>query len=136
MTQRNENQISDRLNIDAKQLVIEDMEALGTYRQEFDGIITIYVDMLNEYSVAHQRFIDGGQVYAVQGARGQDKKNPVLSSMETLRKDILMFSTALRLNPNAFFKSVTAEAKKKEPEPEPDKPKTMDELFVDMGFGS
>lgn len=129
MTKRQENQISDRLDIPAKEIVIEDMEALGTYRQEYDTIITVYVDMLEQYAIARARFTSGGQQYAVAGANGQDKKNPILTTMESLRRDILAYSNALKLNPKEYDKVIemkVAEAA------EPDRPLTMDELFSQM----
>ena len=130
MAQRNENQISTRLDIPAKEIIVEDMEALGTYRQEFDAVISIYVDMLGQYATAVDRFNAGGQQYSVPGANGQDKKNPILTTMEALRRDILAYSNVLKLNPKEFQK---VEEQKTE-EPDPDRRKTMDELFSDMMF--
>lgn len=132
MTKRQENQISDRLNVPAKELVVEDMESLGTYRQEYDTVITLYVDMLEQYSIARDRFNAGGQQYAVAGAGGQDKKNPVLTTMEALRRDILAYSNALKLNPKEYEKLIE---KKQAETAEPEQPKTMDELFSGMAFG-
>lgn len=105
------------------------MEALGTYRQEYDTIITVYVDMLEQYAIARDRFTSGGQQYAVAGANGQDKKNPILTTMESLRRDILAYSNALKLNPKEYDKVIEMKAAEAA---EPDRPLTMDELFSQM----
>ena len=128
---RQDYKITTRLDIPAKELVIEDMESLGTYRQEFDSIITIYVDLLEQYAVARDRFNSAGQQYSVKGANGQDKKNPILTTMESLRRDILAYSNALELNPKSYLKETAEDTEDKAI---PDKPKTMDELFSELAF--
>ncbi|MGE4213785.1 MAG: P27 family phage terminase small subunit [Anaerotignaceae bacterium] len=95
-----------------KELVIDDMKELGTYKPEYDVIITIYADLLQQYNNAHEQFIKGGCQYETETAAGGTKKSAIVATLENLRKDILAYSDRLCLNPKSL-ETVTAETGKK-----------------------
>ena len=53
-----------------KQQVVADMEGLGTYKPEYDNIITIYADLLAQYDEAQKRFEESGRQYETYTAAG------------------------------------------------------------------
>ena len=77
------------------------MEGLGTYRQEFDPMIQLYVGMWNQYADILERINKTGQLQT-KSAQGGFKKSPVVTAAENLRRDILQYSDRLCLNPKAF----------------------------------
>lgn len=78
-----------------------DMEFLGTYKKEFDPMIKIYLDAQNQYEKAWDEFKNGGMQSTVECAGGV-KKNPILVTIEDLRKQIVTYSDRLGLNPKAL----------------------------------
>lgn len=93
-----------------KDHVIEDMTGLGTYKTEYDNVITIYADLLAQYFDAMRRFEDGGCQYETMTAAGGTKKSAIVGTLESLRKDILAYSDRLCLNPKSV-ETVTTEGK-------------------------
>ena len=85
-----------------KKETIQSMEALGTYKEQYNQIIDIYVDMLYQYQEMSQQFADTGYQASVQTERSGGKKSPILASLENLRKDIGTYSDRLMLNAKAF----------------------------------
>lgn len=91
---------------------IRDMKALGTYKKQYDKLIDIYAELVEQYSKLSTEFAEGGYQYEVSTDQGGAKKAPIVATLETLRKDILAYSDRLCLNPKAFD-TVTTESGKK-----------------------
>ncbi|PFW04132.1 terminase [Bacillus thuringiensis] len=94
--------------ISIKEKVIEDMKGLGTYKPEYDAIISIYSDLLAQYYDANQKFKESNYQYETMTAAGGTKKSAIVATLENLRKDILAYSDRLCLNPKSV-ESVTTE---------------------------
>ncbi|EAC6251983.1 terminase [Listeria monocytogenes] len=94
-----------------KERVIQDMKSLGVYKVEYDNIITIYCDLLNQYNDAQEKFIDSNYQYETSTAAGGTKKSAIVATLENLRKDIIAYSDRLCLNPKAI-ENITTENKK------------------------
>lgn len=85
-----------------KRATIKDMKALGTHKPQYNRLIDIYADLVNQYLTAIEEFEEGGRQYEVSTAAGGFKKSPIVATLENLRKDILQYSDRLMLNPKAF----------------------------------
>ncbi|GAN36465.1 P27 family phage terminase small subunit [Lacticaseibacillus paracasei] len=89
----------------SKKHVIDQMKALGTYKAEYDDVISIYVDMLKQYALFMKQFKDSGyqvsEEYTNKAGATNQRKVPVLTALETLRKEIITYSDRLQLNPKA-----------------------------------
>ena len=79
------------------------MQALGVYKKEFDGAIARYVEMRKEYEELYKRYTDAGYQCTVESPSGP-KKNPLLTSIENLRKEMAAQEIALGLNPVGLMK--------------------------------
>lgn len=95
-----------------KNRTIDDMKALGVYKPEYDPIIDIYAELVDQYNKITKEFKDGGYQYEVETDQGGRKKAPIVATLETLRKDILAYSDRLCLNPKSL-EIVTVETGKK-----------------------
>ena len=89
-----------------KSKVIKQMKELGTYRKEFDMIIDIFAGMLYQYQKLAQDYADMGypvtDVYVNKAGVENERKVPILTAMEILRKDILSYSNQLMMNPKSL----------------------------------
>lgn len=87
------------------------MKKLGIYKPEFEPIIEIYSDLRDQYDRLLKEFKDSDYKYYEYTAQGS-KKAPIVTTLETLRKDIVSYaaqlgltaSGLLRLDENAFKK--------------------------------
>lgn len=95
-----------------KRATIQDMKALGTYKQEYNRLISIYAELIEQYLILTERFRQTGYQYEVSTDQGGSKKAPIVATLENLRKDILAYSDRLCLNPKSL-ETVTAETGKK-----------------------
>ena len=95
-----------------KEQVVEDMEGLGVYKPEYDSMITIYAGLLEQYYQVSVAFEQGGRQYETTTAAGGTKKSALVSTLESLRKDIVTYSDWLCLNPKSV-ESVTTDIQKK-----------------------
>lgn len=92
------------------------MSILGIYKEQYDGIINIYVGMVCQYEAFQIAFEKSG--YQVEeeytNAKGavNMRKVPMWAAMETLRKDIATYSDKLGLNPKAL-ENISAEQAKR-----------------------
>lgn len=89
-----------------------DMEKLGIYKPEYNRLIEIYAELVEQYVKLTKQFKDGGYQYEVNTDQGGSKKSPIVATLETLRKDILAYSDRLCLNPKSL-ETVTTEKKGK-----------------------
>lgn len=95
-----------------KRQTIKDMKALGIYKEQYNKLIEIYAELVEQYSILVAEFEAGGYRYEVNTDQGGSKKAPIVATLESLRKDILAYSDRLCLNPKAL-ETVTAETGKK-----------------------
>lgn len=84
-----------------KKNTIEQMKELGVYKAEYDAIIDIYSEMMEQYNRLTKEFRDKKYKYSESTMQGGEKKAPIVSTLESLRKDILQYSDRLCLNPKA-----------------------------------
>lgn len=95
-----------------KRATIKDMKKLGTYKPEYNRLISIYAELVEQYGILTQRFIDGDFAFQTPTADGGFKKAPIVATLENLRKDILAYSDRLCLNPKSL-ETVMAETEQK-----------------------
>lgn len=92
---------------------MKQMKTLGTYRKEFDMIIEIFSGMLFQYQKLSQDYAEMGypvtDVYVNKAGAENERKVPILTAMEILRKDILSYSNQLMLNPKSLGEIVEQE---------------------------
>ncbi len=74
------------------------MKSLGVYRKEYDGAVDVLAQLLTQYNELTQRFEESGYRIAEVTATGS-KKAPIVTTLESLRKDILAYLNALGLTP-------------------------------------
>ncbi|MGD7051431.1 P27 family phage terminase small subunit [Sutcliffiella horikoshii] len=91
------------------------MKELGTYKKEYDQIVKIYAGMLFQYQVFEEKFEESGyqitEEYTNKAGATNERKVPLLTAMESLRKDIATYSDRLCLNPKSL-ENVTPEKTK------------------------
>jgi phage terminase small subunit len=97
-----------------KKNTISDMKKLGVYKPEYEPVIDIYCEMREQYELYTKQLKDKEFKCDEWTAAGGTKKSALVSTIETLRKDILLFSDRLCLNPKAFVKDSPTQGKKKE----------------------
>lgn len=85
----------------AKSMTIKSMKKLGVYKREYDEIISIYAELLEQYAILTAEFEKGNHRCVSMTADGGEKKSPLIATLESLRKDILQYSDRLMLNPKA-----------------------------------
>jgi P27 family predicted phage terminase small subunit len=81
------------------------MISLDIYQEEFDETISMLAGLQVQYEILVQQLRTSD--YAVlerTGYSSAKKKNPMITVMETLRKDILAYSNALGLTPSGLKK--------------------------------
>lgn len=83
--------------------VKQQMETLGIYKPEFDATIDRYVALSKEYNLLYKRYKDDGFQCTVKGAQGE-KKSPLVATLESLRRDILLLEESLGLTPRGILK--------------------------------
>ena len=79
------------------------MIALNVYKPEFDGAIARYVEMRKEFKILYDRYVEADYECVVSSPSGP-KKNPLLTSIENLRKEMAAQEIALGLNPIGLMK--------------------------------
>jgi len=89
-----------------KEDVIANMKHLGVYRDDYEHTIDIYVDMLIQYKTFEEQFSSTGyQItddYTNKAGATNQRKTPIYTAMESLRKDIAKYSDILCLNPRSY----------------------------------
>ena len=87
------------------------MKNLGIYRKEYDDVISIYAGMLFQYEKFEQQFEENGcelvEEYTNKAGATNLRKTPLYTAMESLRKDIAVYSDRLQLNPKSTKELVT-----------------------------
>ena len=88
------------------------MKKLGIHKPEYNRIIDIYAELVEQYGILTEKFVEGNYKIEEHTMQGGTKKAPIVATLETLRKDILAYSDRLCLNPKSL-ETVTAETGKK-----------------------
>ena len=88
------------------------MKELGVYKPEFEPIIEIYGQLIEQYEILTKKFIDSKYDFEETTAQGT-KKAPIVTTLESLRKDILAYSAQLGLTPQGLLKTDDSCFKKK-----------------------
>lgn len=79
------------------------MKVLGVYKEEFEPVIKIYGQLRYQYDQLTERFEKSGFDYSEDTAQGS-KKHPIVTTLESLRKDILSYASQLGLTPAGLKK--------------------------------
>ena len=87
----------------SRKKIVDRMKALGVYKPEFDDTIARYIGMRKEYDELNKRYADGKYQCTVLGAQGE-KKNPLVTTLESLRRDMLAIENALGLTPGGLMR--------------------------------
>lgn len=86
------------------------MKKLGAFKPEYIDIIRIYSGMVSQYEEFEEQFEQSGykltEDYTNKAGATNERKVPLYTAMESLRKDIANYSDRLSLNPKAL-ESVT-----------------------------
>lgn len=83
--------------------VIRKMENLGVYKPEFYGTVKRYVELQKEYKSVHKKYEKSGYECEIPTSQGV-KKAPIVSTLESLRRDILSVEESLGLTPRGLLK--------------------------------
>ncbi len=78
------------------------MKNLGTYKPEFDTVISVYADLLDLYDKNMAVYRKSKFQATINTENGGQKTNPVIKTLETIRKDIAAYSDRLGINPKAL----------------------------------
>src|SRR5699024_9830235 len=99
-----------------EQQVVKRMKDLGTYKVEYKNTIDIFVGMLHQYENFEEQFEKSEyqitEEYTNKAGATNERKVPLYSAMESLRKDIATYSNMLCLNPRSL-EAVTTESANK-----------------------
>lgn len=88
------------------------MMELGIYKPEFDPVIEIYGQLREQYDELTKRFIASGFDFEECTNVGT-KKAPIVTTLESLRKDILSYAAQLGLTPQGLLKADDSAFRKK-----------------------
>lgn len=90
-----------------KSAITREMKSLGVYKKEYNNLIDIYAGMLHQYQLFEYEFEESGyqitEEYTNKAGATNQRKVPLLTAMESLRKDIVSYSDRLCLNPKTLF---------------------------------
>ena len=88
------------------------MRSLGIYKPEYEKIIHIFAGMVHQYQEFERQFEESNyqitEEYTNKAGATNERKVPLYTAMESLRKDIAVYSDRLCLNPKAL-EAVTVE---------------------------
>lgn len=116
-----------------KNQTVKHMQHLGVYKEEYDQTIDVYAGMLAQYQAFEKTFEESGyqitEEYTNKAGATNDRKTPVYSAMETLRKDIATYSNILCINPKTFQSLKKPDVPKRKEETK-SKPKSKLQLIL------
>src|SRR5574344_980268 len=91
-----------------KNSIIENMKAVGTYKEEFTDIINSLANIYYDYDDACDKFIKSGSNFMIKHTNKSGAtnivKNPYYLVIEGLRQNILAYSRELGLTPAGLKK--------------------------------
>lgn len=79
------------------------MKALGVYKSQFDPVIEIYCQLRIQYDALTERFEASGYDFSEETQTGS-KKAPIVTTLESLRKDLLAYAVQLGLTASGLQK--------------------------------
>lgn len=89
-----------------KKEAVKNMKELGIYKPQFETIINNFSGMQHQYEVFEEMFAESDyqitEAYTNKAGATNDRKVPIYTAMESLRKDIATYSDRLGLNPKAL----------------------------------
>ena len=89
-----------------KKATVKHMKSLGTYRKEYESLIDIYAGLLFQYTKYEkehaERDYQVAEIYVNKAGAENYRKIPLVNVLETLRRDILTYSSYLMLNPKSL----------------------------------
>lgn len=89
-----------------KREAIKNMKALGVYKPQFGPMINNFAGMQHQYEVFEELFAEKDyqitEAYTNKAGATNERKIPIYTAMEGLRKDIASYSDKLGLNPKAL----------------------------------
>ena len=92
---------------------VENMKKLNTFKPEYEPIVQIYAELCYQYQKLTAEWRKLKYVCGSTTAAGGGKKHPLVSTLESLRKDILAYSDRLCLNPKSMMEEKTKKPKGK-----------------------
>lgn len=96
-----------------KKNTINEMKKNGVFKPEYNTCIDVYSELVEQYYRLTKKYKDSEYKFEEHTADGGKKKAPIVATLESLRKDILLYSDRLCLNPKA---NMPSEKKGKEKE--------------------
>lgn len=105
------------------------MKSLGAYRKEYEPAIETLADISRQYDILTKQFAEGGYQFAELTETGS-KKAPIVTTLESLRKDKLSYMNALGLTPRGAVQTDSATPKKEK------KTSTLAAAFEKLGDSS
>lgn len=96
-----------------KEQTIEKMKNLGTYHESYDDLINVYSELMFDYYQARKMYYDNGMQITALTEEGNLKKAPYMTTIENMRKDLVVLSDRLLLNPKMSSQPVEAPTKAK-----------------------
>lgn len=92
------------------------MRRLGIYKEEYESAIVNLARMQKQYDALDKRFEEDGYPFEVATEQGS-KKAPIVTTLESLRKDILAYLNALGLTPQGAKRLEISPAKAEDGDP-------------------
>lgn len=80
------------------------MKSLGVYKPEFEPVIHVYAGLREQYVELTKQYEKSGYEFSEDTAAGS-KKAPIVTTLESLRKDILAYASQLGLTPQGLLKA-------------------------------
>ena len=89
------------------------MKKMGTYRPEYEMAIGTLAQLKRQYDEITERFENAGMPFEVETETGS-KKAPIVTTRESLRKDVLAYMGALGLTPAGARRLETTRAEQED----------------------
>lgn len=89
--------------------LIAKMQSLGTWHEEYTPTVKICADLMTQYEKLNRLY----KSKVMETVPMLDKKPPVVTTLESLRRDILAYQKELGLTPSALRKMDKAAGAKK-----------------------
>lgn len=80
------------------------MKNLGIYKPEFEPMIHIYGELVEQYTELTSRFVESEFAFS-ETTKDGTKKAPIVTTLESLRKDILSYASQLGLTPQGLLRT-------------------------------
>ena len=81
---------------------VKKLVSLGVYKPEHNTVIEIYVGLVTQYISIEKQFKTKKYQVETPTGTGGFKTSPIVTTLESLRRDILSYTDRLCLNPKAL----------------------------------